>query len=745
MSRSHQLQFPPPLVTSRIRFLVAFLLLSCLSGISTVASYASSGALGGYFELAFSDSGSQISYPEASPSDPDIIAYTRRDGNRRYLHLYHVVTGVDQRVVHQNRREQVVGSRLRSITRPQTEQLMLEAGLDEGYFEGDLNWRPGLDQFGYQWFAFVATQAGRTQLHLGYIASGETLRTVVFPISFGTIVTNPVFSPDGNSLILSVDGQLYIQKDIGRIIRKRDFQLMQPRRLTSHARGSFFPAWSGDGRLIAYQSRPVEGRRSAFSTIYVINMETLPEGRLPTAHRVSIDDEEGEIRHHKRPSWAPSGQILSWYEDSGQLENLQQNGSIRSGPEDTEPSVVTPLLKNIRIVRVEFDRSRSTWVGMPLQRQARRFFADPVIAFPRSAPRWAVIEYDRRPAQGILWVRFDPDLGNPLHFSHLSYYSDNRADFRINLFSFSNRFEWLERTVGNRHPVTAVFNGNVRFIWIAESENQEVIKVADRKSSEIQPLIRREISEHPAVIRGGLIPGWGHRYIGERRSGTLFTASFVALAGATGTSAVLRSVTEGKNPNDAILISLGAATAAVWTFNILDLSRRFPAYREVPVPGTFEGYRSDVMHDATSGYGRIDGPGRRDALLLSALYPGLGQIYIGERNKGYALGLTFTALAGSTLASAAYRYHYPGPTPSNEVLIGLGVATFGTWIYSLIDLQQSFSNTFFAGGAIDNSTRTSGPENPPRTQIALSPRIESMQFGNYSYREYAAVGLSFSF
>ncbi len=688
----------------------------------------------------------RISYPAPSPSDPDIIAYTRMDGNRRHLHLYHVTSGEDRRVVHQTRREQTVQGHLRSITRAQSEQIMREAGLGSGYFEGDFVWRPALDQFGYQWFAFVASHAGKTQLHLGFVSSGETLRTVVFPIAYGSVVTNPVFSPDGSALAFSADGQIYIDKDIGTTIRKRDFSKMQPRRITSHANGSFFPAWSADGQLIAYQSRPEEGSRAGHQSIYVIDTASLQDGRLPVAHRVSVDDEEGVMRHHQRPSWAPSGRFLAWYEyaePSG--EEGGSGNTIRAGTEITDSRETSRPAKAIRLIRVEFDQNRSAWTGMLLQRPARRFFAEPVHAYPRSAPRWATIEYDRRPAEGIIWVQNDPDLGHPLHFSHLDYYRDNRADFRFNMFSFSNRFQWLERTSNNSHPVAIKSDSHIRYIYVTATEDHEKLNVVDRRSEGARPLIRRELKEHPAVIRSGLYPGLGHIHIGERRRGGYMAATFTALAGATITSSVLRMTNEGSNPGDALLISLGAASAAVWTYSLLDLNRRFPAYREVPVAGTFEGYRTDVIHDGTHGYGRINGPVKRDAILLSALYPGLGQIYIGERNKGYILGLTFTAFAGSTLAGAAYRYHYPGPTPSNEVLIGLGVATLGTWIYSLIDVQQSFSGTFFAGGNSGTGTGASDMTSPARTQIALTPRLDYLQIGNQVYKEYAAIGLSFSF
>ena len=681
----------------------------------------------------------EISYPLPAPSNPDIIAYTVRDGNRNHLHLHHVATGANQRILHQPRREQPVRGRTRSATRNEIESMMRDAGLQTGYFEGDLVWSPGLDQFGYQWFAFSATQAGRVQLHLGYIASGETLRTVVFPITFGNVVANPAFSPDGKSLVFSNDGDLYLVADIDRVIRNRDFRSMQPRRITSHANSSYFPAWSPDNRLIAYQNRPDEGRRAGFESVFVIDAASITEGRLPTAHRVSIDDEEGEMRHHLRPSWAPTGRILAFYEHAEQSETAE---TIRDS--DGEVLKETAPGKQIRLIRVEWDHSRNDYKGIVLQRATRRFFADPVRAFPRSAPQWAAMEFGRQSVYGILWVRNDSDLDFPLHFSHLEYYSDNRQDFTFNIFSFSNRFAWLERTSNNRYPTAISSDGHIRYIYVTQAGDRSELKVVDKDASDVSPVIRREFREVPAVVRAGLYPGLGHFYIGENRRGAYLAGAFTVMAGVTAGSAMVRHFNNEASPSHAFLLSLGAVTGTIWAYNILDLQRQFPTYYEVPVVSTFEGYRRDQVPDYLDGEHAVHIASRRNAIMLSMLYPGLGHIYIGERTKGYAFGLTFTAIAGSTLAGAAYRYYYVGETPPNVVLIGLGTLTLGTWIYSLIDVQQSFTHTFFADANAGGAGSTS-LEPARRTELAVAPRVGHLKIGNQVYREYAALGLSISF
>ncbi|MFO8029303.1 MAG: hypothetical protein R6U28_05550 [Cyclonatronaceae bacterium] len=681
----------------------------------------------------------ELGYPVPAPSDPDIVALTRRDGNRHYLHLYHVTGGMDHRITQQTRRNQQTGRSTVDYTRVENDMLMRKAGIPTGYFEGDMAWRPVLDQFGYQWFAFVATSGDKVQLHLGYISSNTTLNTVVFPIGFASVVTNPVFSPDGNALAFSADGTIHVEMDIGHVIRKRDFRLMDPKPLTEELDGpgeSFFPAWSPDGSMIAYQGRPVDGDREGVSSLFVIDVAAWLRNDdaevVPPSHPVSPEsiDMEGitlqVTPHHLRPSWAPSGHTLAFYEHAGDAAESRY------------------AVKQVRLLNIVRNREANRYEGVPIEHADTPYFAGPAMGFPRSAPQWTVLDYDGEPARGILWTQYNPELDHPLMFSHLGYYTGDRRDFQVNLFSFSNRFNWLERTRNNRYPTAIRSHRQNRFFYIAAAGDRDVLKVVDRVSSTSEPSVRREIHEVPALIRGGLYPGWGHAYIGEGRRGAYLAATFTAMAGVTGYASAVRYRTTGKSPGNTFLISLGAATAAVWAFNIFDLQRQFPVYRPYPVTSTFDGY-NNVPGDR-SGVDPEDDPirtaSKTRAIMLSALYPGLGHVYIGNRTKGYILGSTFTLLAGSTFAGAAYRYHYPVVTPSNEVLITMGAVTLGTWLFGLIDLHQSFRPNFFA-------YRT-GPDanydaSPPRARLALTPRLEHLRLGNSRFRDYAAMGVVLSF
>ncbi len=704
--------------------------------------------------LTVSNPTGNISYPVPSPSNPDIMAYTRQDDNQRYLHIYHIATGIDERVTRVTRTEQNPGNPtnpIRSSTRTETEEMMRKAGLPSGHFEGDFSWWPVLDQFGYKWFTFTGTKSGKTQLHIGYITSNATLNMAVFPIAFGNVVTNPVFSPDGNALVFSADGDLYLVPDIGKVIRMRDFSEMNPVRITDNPNGCYFPAWSHDSRMIAYQSSPVEGDREDRESIYVIDVQTVRPGLLPRSHLVSVIDTGNAGASHLRPSWAPSTRTLAFYEhfdaNAGQDTDPDVGGEITENEPDLDhPSGGEPFTEmNIRLLHLEYDRNQNRWRGQPLPGTAQAYIAEMARAFPRSGPQWATIDFDRREVTGILWVKHDPDLDHPLYFSNLIRYSEGRSDFTMNLFSFSNRFDWLDPTGNNRYPAVARADRQTRYVYVARLDDEDQLKVADRRSTTSEPVVRKEIQDVPATIRSGLYPGWGHFHIGENRRGAYMAGTFTVLAGATVFSSVHRYQTTGKRPGNTFLLSLGTATAAFWVFNIYDLQRHLPAYRTLPVSATFEAYMGESRTpDQVSREDVIRSASKTRAMTLSALYPGLGHLYIHQKPKAFVLTGVFTTLAGSTFAGAAYRYNYPGPTPSNEVLIAMGAATLGIWIYSLIDLHQSFTYAFFAdAGHSEAPGVTHASLRQP--YVAMGPKVEYLQIGNRPYREYAAFGFSLSF
>ncbi len=697
--------------------------------------------------VAFATPTGKIGQPVPSPSNPDIIAYIRMDDERSHLHLYHVATRADVQITQNTLREQTTGrgnpgNQPQLINRSETNDLKRRAGVPSGHFEGDFSWSPLLDQFGSQWFAFSGTHSGKTRLHIGYITSRAALRVSVFPIDFGSVVTNPVFSPDGNALVFSADGDLYLVPDISTVIRKRDFTEMNPIRITDNPGGSFFPSWSHDSRLVAYQNRPVEGERQELESVHVIDMHTVHPERIPRSHLILVRDAGSSGSHHLRPSWAPSSRTLAFFEhyDPAGADPDTNRDVAANGADDALQKM------NIRAVQVGFNQNLNRWTGQPIPGRSDDYIAESAVAYSRSAPQWSTIEFDRRPESGILWVRHDPELGNPLYFSNLSRYGQGQNDFTLNLFSFSNRFSWLEPTIDNRYPAIAHANEKTRYLYVARGDDEmDRLAIVDRQSRTQKPLIRKEIPTVPATIRSGLYPGWGHYHIGENRRGAYLAGTFTALAGATVAGSMVRYHTDGRNPGNAFLISLGAATAAVWAFNIFDLHQQLPAYREIPVSSTFEGYAGEgVSSDHIRQIDITQTASKRRAMLYSALYPGLGHLYINQKPKAYVLGSVFTALAGSTFAGAAYRYHYPGPTPPDEVLIGMGVATLGIWIYSLIDLRQSFTYPFFADAGTGHQTGEANASSR-RPSLALESKIDYLQMGNRAYKEYAAIGLTLSF
>lgn len=61
---------------------------------------------------------------------------------------------------------------------------------------------------------YVAEEDGETEIWLTELATGETLRLVAFPGETGGYLSMPEFSPDGDAIVLSYDGDLWLAEGL---------------------------------------------------------------------------------------------------------------------------------------------------------------------------------------------------------------------------------------------------------------------------------------------------------------------------------------------------------------------------------------------------------------------------------------------------------------------------------------------------------------------------------------------------
>lgn len=626
---------------------------------------------------------SQIIQPAASPSNADIVAYSRYQDNSEHLYLYHVVSGKEVRLTPNLRGEDSRAAAYRQISRAfSADSRRVES------FEGDLAWRPVLDPYGLQWFAFVAPRNGRMTLFLGFITSEQNLDYVLFPVRSGSIASSPAFSPDGSKLAFVSDGEIHLIDNLRSVIFRRDTGIIEPVRLTSSRNRSFFPAWSFDSRLIAYQRVSDERGHEQMESIYVVDGSRPRKGVIPASHILSVrDDIENLESNHYRPSWSSNRLVLSYFESAG------------PGHERTDMSE-----KKVRMVRVLFDENQNRYYSSLFDGANDRYVARSACAPLRGRPRWFNVDIGRQSLDGIIWAQRCMEEQNPIFLSDFNRYVRGQNNYSINLFAGGEAAMLSRPTMSNRHPSVINARDHMRFLYVSKSGYSDNLEVFDVDVTPRFAGLPLELNTGTALMRAGAFPGSGHRYIGKHKRGTFWSTAFATAAGVTAAATVYRYINTSPAPSNEILFGLGAATAGVWMFNLVDMARFLPAKTTVPIASTYRGYllREELTGDQGSAAGSFRGigrgsdtdpftrygPGRTNAVLLAAIYPGLGHLYLGKTRRGVIYSSLFTAALGTTALSAAYRWNNSSPEPGNDILLGMGAATAGIWLTNLIGVTR---------------------------------------------------------
>ncbi len=288
------------------RFLLgAFILTGCiLGGDSSTAQDRSEVDRGRVFSPVF------------SPDNGRFLAFEKEEGDQRRLYIRDRVRQVDHRV---SLMKADAGEHHNVLA----DWMSLGGDIAElSMYEGELEWRPKRDGNRY-WFAFVSTATGDWDIFLSYIDDEGNLAAEA-PIQLrsasGRIERWPKWSPGGDRIVFvsSEDrtGSDLFVTDVGDVIRNRRSVGMTAQRLTDNRESDSYPAWSPDGRYIAYSSVLDEDGilNSGISLIHTID---LADGIPPLPTRLT-----GSLNryHESRPSWSPDGKRIAFYVTSNPID-----------------------------------------------------------------------------------------------------------------------------------------------------------------------------------------------------------------------------------------------------------------------------------------------------------------------------------------------------------------------------------------------------------------------------------------
>jgi dipeptidyl aminopeptidase/acylaminoacyl peptidase len=230
-----------------------------------------------------------LSKPKLSPYPSQVFSLERQLESDRYLLIYDLSA---KRL-----------TEIRTVLPKSGVQLVEDSIRLAVVYNGQLDWRPTLDDQDQQWFAFVSngTQNNR-DIYLGFIGGSNYIRLTIDPAAD----TQPKWSPDGNSIAFvsarSGDGDIYLIQEVANIIadlnrNEKNFKMFQ---LTDTPLRETDLAWNPNPttRLLAYaRQESFSGREVETFQIRVLDLGKKENNVLEVTN--------DPLSHYTRPSWDP--------------------------------------------------------------------------------------------------------------------------------------------------------------------------------------------------------------------------------------------------------------------------------------------------------------------------------------------------------------------------------------------------------------------------------------------------------
>lgn len=237
----------------------------------------------------------QLFHPKICPNFVNYIAFVRQIRDNRQIWLYDSKTKELAQITPK-------------ATSSKIEDVNIDEDTDQSIFKGyedELEWCPVLHD-GIQYYAYVsAGGVNNHDIYISAIGSKQHTRLTFDP----EVDACPRWSPDGKSLVFvsarTGDGDLYLVPDIskylGKDVKREAHGAFE--RLTTNPGEEMFPAYSPDGRFLAYTTRTSGNKKRGLYTIALMDFKD--------DHKIKIFN--NQITNNKsHPSWSFDGHFVAY-------------------------------------------------------------------------------------------------------------------------------------------------------------------------------------------------------------------------------------------------------------------------------------------------------------------------------------------------------------------------------------------------------------------------------------------------
>ncbi len=234
----------------------------------------------------------QLFHPNLSPSNPDVLTFVRQERDNRQLWFFNAKTGSMDQIspIEQNSKiedwEETEGS-----------------GLFQQYAD-QLEWSPALHD-GRQFLAYVSAGKGNN-MDIYVHEVGTKLHTRLTWDS--EVDGSPRWSPDGKKLIFVTartgNGDIYMIENMDKYVGKKLKKEPPVIRLTKNRGEDMLPAWSPNGRYLAYTARTAGRRKRGPYTIALMDFKGKKRKVKLFNNRI--------VNSKSHPSWSFDGHFVAY-------------------------------------------------------------------------------------------------------------------------------------------------------------------------------------------------------------------------------------------------------------------------------------------------------------------------------------------------------------------------------------------------------------------------------------------------